>query len=187
MLQSNDSDSEENRQAQLDELVERIGSVDGLRKLLTPSFGANALQNLSSQMDECIVIPLMRQECLKILKIFLDIQRWEQLAKDPKRFEIELNSTLATIKRLMKVSYRIPSHCPKKNALRDREISDLRRQGRSFGQIGRKFGISDKRAERACKRHEEAEKERVFPKNAGVHSRQLQSCGSTRAATTTKA
>lgn len=142
----------------IDQLVEEYGSFERFQQMVAAQAGGqdavNALSNALDQVRAKFTLDAWKS----IMDHLYDFKVWQPLADDPQAFNAELNKTIAKLRRWMKVFYGIKSQRPSKNAERDKKIYGLRQQGKSFGEIGIDMKISDKAAERACKRHEEKQK-----------------------------
>jgi hypothetical protein len=149
--------SKEEQENLLDQLVEAIGTKERLRDLLNQHFGAEALDVVATELTRDLA-KWLTDKLENIFDDFWDHQRWFQLAGNPEEFNEELEKAIARLRRWMKTVHQIPSHRPNEKMLRDGAVHALRHQGKSYGQIGIMLGITDKVAERACKRYEEYQK-----------------------------
>ena len=89
-------------------------------------------------------------------------EKWRELAKKPKDFDIDLDKLLRGARAAMKLLHRIPDHRPSANELRVRTLFQLKSEHTewSFGQLANHYNhlhpkdqISDKHAERCYKQH----------------------------------
>ena len=132
----------------LSQSTQRYQSVDELKEELDEQ-GRAFVERLETLMvlDELLNLAM---NLLRASPVLIDPD-WLSVAKDPQKFNRGLNLVTNSIKRSMKMLYGLPSHRPPAKTVRDRRIWVLkrRRADLSFGQIGVKFHISGKSAERA--------------------------------------
>ena len=128
--------------------TQRHKSVDELAEDLDDQ-GRAFIQRLETlmAMDELTSLVM---NLLLASPVLID-PKWLSVAKDPPEFNRRLNSVTNSIKRSMKMLYGVPNHRPPGKTDRDKQIWLLkrRRPDLSFGQIGVKFNISGKNAERS--------------------------------------
>lgn len=149
-------------QAQIDELVNRFESIDGLRKEMPSLPEAVSLLRERLLPRAVGLVGSVWQEAFRRLA---DAARWQDLAQDPTRFDHELDKVLSPVKKVMKAFYGIPAHRPSKNTARDKEIWRLRKtENLSYGHIALRLGMDSKKArvvERAFKRQDDLEKQNL--------------------------
>jgi hypothetical protein len=142
----------------IDQMVEEWGSIDRLQKIIAAQTGGeDPFHPLFSAIEEAAV-KLTGDTWRNIMDRFLNAEYWRPLAQRPQAFNVELNKSITSLRRWMKLVYSVKPHCPTKNAARDKTIYELRRKKRTFGEIGIALKISAKAAERAFKRQDQAEK-----------------------------
>jgi hypothetical protein len=154
-------------QAIIECLVESAGSIKRFDELLLKNGNLSLSQGINLLKGALVASgPETESHFFSaLINCLRDADTWKGLATDPGAFDKELDRIFTLIRRWMKLTYALdnPAHRPAKNASRNQEIYHLKvnRQDLTFGEIGRKFKCSDKVAERAFKRHQEAEKKKL--------------------------
>jgi hypothetical protein len=119
--------------------VKSVGTWENLQMLQEMVLGEarfDIRQILSDQND------LARTEQRDLFNLLLDGERWIELAKDPGKFDAELDRITGLIHDIQKWIYGMPDHRLRKRDDRDKRIYELRRGGKSFGEIAQLIKVT---------------------------------------------